>query len=72
MDCDDPSIPCDRWKRGPAPTGATIETGGHRSEGQIAIGERLKRFPTPNLLDPEPACSPIYVLGGLKHLPVRL
>jgi cytochrome P450 len=43
-----------------------------RLEGQIAIGETLKRFPTLKLLDPEPAWSPIYALRGLKHLPVRL
>ena len=43
-----------------------------RLEGQIAIGETLKRLPTLKLLDPEPAWSPIYALRGLKHLPVRL
>ena len=43
-----------------------------RLEGQIAIGETLKRFPTLKLLDPEPAWSPIYALRGLKHLRVRL
>jgi cytochrome P450 len=43
-----------------------------RLEGQIAIGETLKRFPTLKLLDSEPAWSPIYVLRGLKRLPVLL
>lgn len=42
-----------------------------RLEGQIAIGETLKRFPSLTLLDPEPTWSPIYALRGLKRLPVR-
>jgi cytochrome P450 len=43
-----------------------------RLEGQIAIGETLKRFPALKLLDPEPAWSPIYAFRGLRHLRVRL
>ena len=43
-----------------------------RLEGQIAIGETLKRFPALKLLDPEPAWSPIYALRGLRHLRVQL
>ena len=43
-----------------------------RLEGQIAIGETLKRFPALKLLDPEPTWSPIYALRGLRRLRVQL
>jgi cytochrome P450 len=43
-----------------------------RLEGQIAIGETLKRFPALQLLDREPAWSPLYGFRGLRHLRVRL
>ena len=43
-----------------------------RLEGQIAIGETLKRFPALKLLDPEPTWSPIYALRGLRQLRVQL
>ena len=43
-----------------------------RLEGQIAIGETLRRFPALKLLDTEPEWSPIYALRGLRRLRVRL
>jgi cytochrome P450 len=43
-----------------------------RLEGQIAIGETLRRFPALTLLDTEPDWSPIYALRGLRRLRVRL
>jgi cytochrome P450 len=37
-----------------------------RLEGQIAIGETLQRFPALQLLDREPAWSPLYGFRGLR------
>jgi hypothetical protein len=43
-----------------------------RLEGQIAIGETLRRFPALSLVDTEPEWSPIYALRGLRRMRVRL
>jgi cytochrome P450 len=43
-----------------------------RLEGQIAIGEMLKRFPALTLVDPRPEWSPVYAFRGLRRLRVRL
>jgi cytochrome P450 len=41
-----------------------------RLEGQMAIGELVRRFPNLELLEREPEWSPIFVLRGLKTLRV--
>ena len=43
-----------------------------RLEGQIAIGETLKRFPALKLVDTKPDWSPIYAFRGLRRMRVRL
>jgi cytochrome P450 len=43
-----------------------------RLEGQIAIGETLKRFPALTLVDTKPDWSPIYAFRGLRRMRVRL
>jgi cytochrome P450 len=43
-----------------------------RLEGQIALGETLRRFPALTLMDSEPEWSPIYALRGLRRMRVRL
>ena len=43
-----------------------------RLEGQIAIGETLRRFPALALMDTAPDWSRIYALRGLRRMRVRL